>query len=151
MVETNYQNSRINEIDVKRSVNPLFDRELETIANDTTIKIESDRFDSGVPNYETIFISSFGDDSNRQIVTYNDEKSSTTQKPVADSNPSSAANPKCTLLEVERKKESVEKSGQSTISKQMNTIKISKSTASESNSSECKGVKETTKTIEGSM
>lgn len=70
LVAANYQNNA-NAIDGTASINPLLDCEGE-------IKVEIDRFDSCVSNYEAIYIpSTFDwDDSNKQI----NEDSSKSQK-----------------------------------------------------------------------
>lgn len=68
MVATNYKN-KANAIDGTVFINPLLDCDPETTANETMIKIETDRFDSCASNYEAIYIpSTFDwDDSNKQI------------------------------------------------------------------------------------
>lgn len=104
MVEANHQNRLINEIDTKTLDNPLIDCE-------TSIKIESDRFDTITSNYETVYVpSTFSlDDSNTQNDQRKSGNSTTVAQQFSDPNLSSAASEESILLQVK-----VEKNVQST-------------------------------------
>ena len=71
MVATNYRNN-LNDIDPKIFVNSLSGWEPDTATDETTIKIETDRFDSCGSNYEAVYIPStnYWDD----LTNHNDGK-----------------------------------------------------------------------------
>lgn len=151
MVSTNYQN-HLNDIDAKISVNPLLDCEPETTANETTVKIENDRFDSCVSNYEAIYIPSttYWDDSNKQIDRYKNEESAKSQKQINDSNKIMSTNEASIVLESKQKEESDTKSVEKAVPKRKRAIKT-RTASSETKTKQHNRAKEAIITIDGVM